>query len=83
MSFEPILAFLLIRYLYRRLRKFSPDAKWNKILNSALYAIVALAFLQFFMHNDSFNFISWLWDALLLAIVYEIEKDPLFAFAKK
>lgn len=81
MSFEPFLAFFLIRYLRNSLRKFSPDAQWDKILNIALYGTVCLAIFQFFFHDSSF--IKWIWQALLLAIVYQIEKNPRFAFAKK
>ena len=78
MPFEPILAFFLIRYLLKSLRKFSPDPEWERILNTALYGTVALAIFQFLMHKLAI--IDWIWAILLLVIVYQIEKNPIFKF---
>lgn len=81
MPFEPILAFFLIRYLLKSLRKFSPHPEWERVLNMALYGTVALAIFQFIMHR--LPIIDWIWAILLLVIVYQIEKNPIFDFAKK
>lgn len=81
MSFEPILAFFLVRYLLRSLKVLSPGTRWNQILNFVLYGIVVLAIFQFVFHITPV--VMWVWHAFLLALVVLIYKEPVFDFAKK
>lgn len=81
MSFEPILAFLLIRYLRRSLKSNAINTWWDQIFTIALYGIVVLAIFQIAFHISPV--VMWVWHALLLALVYLIYKDPVFDFAKK
>jgi len=81
MSFEPILAFFIVRYLRKSLQAISPDPKWNQILTYTLYGIVVLAVFQFVFHITPVA--MWVWHALLLTLLVVIYKIPIFDFAKK
>ena len=81
MSFEPILAFFIVRYLRKSLQSISPDPKWNQILTYTLYSIVLLAVFQFVFHITPVA--MWVWHALLLTLLVVIYKIPIFDFAKK
>ena len=81
MSFEPILAFFLVRYLRRSLKANSTNTRWDQIFTITLYGIVALAIFQIAFHLSPV--IMWVWHALLLALVALIYKDPVFDFAKR
>ena len=81
MSFEPILAFFIVRYLRKSLQAISPDPKWNQILTYTLYGIVTLFVFQFVFHITPVA--MWVWHALLLTLMVVIYKNPIFDFAKK
>ncbi len=81
MSFEPILAFFLVRYLRRSLKANSTNTRWDQIFTITLYGIVELVIFQIAFHISPV--IMWVWHALLLSLVFLIYKDPDFDFAKK
>lgn len=81
MSFEPFLAFFIVRYLQKSLNKLSPDQWWNQILKYTLYGIVVLAVFQLVFHITPIAI--WIWHVFLLALMALIYKNPVFAFAKK
>ncbi len=76
MSIEPILAFILIRYLRKNLKTFSPDPNWNKLFTGFLYAIIALFVVEVAFHLSFI--LVWIWHVLLLAIVYVTFTVPKF-----
>ncbi|HXR85198.1 MAG TPA: ATP-binding protein [Hanamia sp.] len=75
MFLEPLLIFFLLRYLRRFLRKFSPDPQWDKILNFSSIAVIVL-----FVIGESIraNNMTWLWDLILLTVVWMTFKLPVF-----
>jgi len=81
MSFEPFLAFILVRYLRRSLRKFSPDPKWDKLLTFSMYGIVGLLIIQIIFKTEPVT--RWIWYVLLFIIAELIFKYSMFDFAKK
>jgi len=84
MSFEPmlaLLAFFLVRYLRKSLRKFSPDSKWDQILTFSMYGIIALFIVQLILKFEPVT--RWMWYPLLFAITVIIFKNKIFEFAKK
>lgn len=81
MSFEPLLAFLLVRYLRKSLRKFSPDPKWDQLFTFSMYGIIALFILEIIFKTEFVT--RWIWYALLFGITALILKNRIFDFAKK
>ncbi|HUZ60887.1 MAG TPA: ATP-binding protein [Hanamia sp.] len=81
MSFEPFLAFFLILFLRKSLRKISPDREWDKRLTLSLYCIAGLFIIGIIFHTGIITI--WIWYALLLAIAAIILKYKIFEFAKK
>ncbi|HEY5371320.1 MAG TPA: ATP-binding protein [Hanamia sp.] len=82
MSFESILAIILVAYLRKSLRTISPnEQRWNQILTFTLYGVVALVILQFVFHITPI--VKWVWYALLFFFLYLINKNPVFDHFKK
>jgi two-component system, NtrC family, sensor kinase len=80
MFLEPLLAYILIRYMRKLLRTFSPMAEWNKILTILLFAIPILFVIQ---QSLSLGFVlDWIWHILILAIAGAIFKLPQFTNAR-
>ena len=77
---EPILIFFLLRYLRRSLRKFSPDQQWEKILNYSSFAIIILFVVGEATRAHS---IIWLWDLILLTIIWITYNLPVFQKEKQ
>jgi signal transduction histidine kinase len=71
---EAILIFFLLRYLRNSLRKSSPNEQWDRILNFSSIAIVVL----FVVGESTRADMTWVWDILLLALLWITLKDPVF-----
>ncbi|MGH2649260.1 MAG: hypothetical protein ACRDE8_16890, partial [Ginsengibacter sp.] len=76
MSFEPFLAFFLIRYLRKSLRTFSPRPDWDKIFTISMYCVVALFIIDVSIPAE--HIIIWIWHALLLFIIWVTLTQPEF-----
>jgi C4-dicarboxylate-specific signal transduction histidine kinase len=81
MSFEPFLAFFIIRYLRKSIRAFSNAPNWYDLLTIVMYGIIALAIIQVIFKTSPVTI--WIWYALLFTIVAIILKYSIFEFAKK
>ncbi len=77
MSFEPFLAFFLIRYLRKSLKTFSPDPQWNRILTISMYCVVALFILDIIFHIEPVTI--WIWHISLLFIAWLTFNQPKFS----
>jgi two-component system, NtrC family, sensor kinase len=75
MFLEPLLIFFLLRYLRKSVRKFSPNAQWDRILNYSSIAIIILFVLE---ESIRVTNIKWLWDLILLALVWMTFKFAVF-----
>jgi signal transduction histidine kinase len=75
MLLEPILIFFLLRYLRRSLRKFSPNEQWDRILNFSSIGVIVLFVVAEATRADN---IVWLWDIILLALIWITLNDPVF-----
>ena len=78
MSFEAILLFFLIRYVRKTTRKFSPDARLNKIFIWSMYAVGILVVLDIFLINSDAT--KLFWNLLLFGAVYFIWRLPAFSY---
>jgi len=81
MFFEPLIAFLLIRYLQKSIRAIPHDQKWDDQFKYSQYGIVVLFIAQQVFRIEPVT--TWIWYALLFTIVAIIYKYPIFEFAKK
>jgi len=81
MFFEPLIAFLLIRYLQKSPRAIPHDPKWDDQFKYSQYGIVALFIAQQVFRIAPVT--MWIWYALLFTITAIIYKYPIFEFAKK
>ncbi len=81
MSFESFLAFFLVQYLRKSLRKLSPDPKWDQLFTYSMYGIVVLAIIEIIFTTSSVTI--WIWHAFLLSLAAVIFKNKIFDFAKK
>src|SRR3569623_777134 len=75
MLLEPILIFFLLRYLRRSLRKFSPNEQWDRILNFSSIGVIVHFVVEEATRADN---IVWLWDIILLALIWITLNDPVF-----
>jgi two-component system NtrC family sensor kinase len=80
MSFEPFLAFFLIRYLRKSLRTFSPTPEWDRILLISMYAVVGLFILDIVLPIEAVT--KWIWYALLLVITWITLNEPKLSQAR-
>ncbi len=67
MFLETFIAFFLIFQLRKTLRTFSPDARWDRHLTIAMYAIGVLALLEIVLPIEYIT--KWLWHLVLLIII--------------
>jgi two-component system, NtrC family, sensor kinase len=74
MLLEAILIFFLLRYLRRSLRKFSPNERWDRILNFSSIAVIVLFVVGQATRAD----MLWVWDIILLALLWITLYDPVF-----
>ncbi|MEO6838944.1 MAG: ATP-binding protein [Ginsengibacter sp.] len=79
MSLEPILAFILVLYLRKSLRKLSPDLEWDQLLTYSIYGIVGLAVVEIIFKTEFIT--TWIWYGVLFAISAVILKNKIFEFA--
>ncbi len=80
MSFEPFLAFFLIRYFRKSLRTFSPVPEWDKIFTISMYGVVALFISDIILHTQPVTI--WIWHILLLFIIWISFKEPKFSHTR-
>jgi len=76
MFLEPVLIYFLLRYLRSSLRKFSPNSAWERILTLSSFGIILLFVLQ--MTTGIRHNMIWIWDLILLVLVWITFKFPLF-----
>jgi C4-dicarboxylate-specific signal transduction histidine kinase len=67
LSFEPLLAFLLLLHLQKTLKTFSPNPAWSKMLAKIIYAIIALVILESVFRIMPVT--KWIWHFALLLII--------------
>jgi two-component system NtrC family sensor kinase len=80
MSFEPFLAFFLIRYLRKSLRTFSPTPEWDRNLLISMYAVIGLFILDIVLPIEAVT--KWIWYALLLVITWITLNEPKLSQAR-
>src|SRR4051812_47817149 len=77
---EPLLAFFLVRYLRKTLRKSSALPEWDKPL---IYAMVGIVLLFVVQQVFSLGAVTiWVWHILLLLIISIMFKRSEFYFAR-
>ena len=74
MSFEPIIAFFILRYINKNLKQSDPQHPWIRLLTGSMIGVVIL-----FLVQQGFNFyhvdfagitINCIWHIILLLIVW-------------
>ena len=81
MSFEPFLAFFLIRYLRKSLRIFSPNLRWDKTLTTLMYGVIGLFIIEIIFHAHPVT--QWVWSALFFYLFWICLKERDFSFARQ
>jgi signal transduction histidine kinase len=76
MSFEPILALLLIIHLRKTVQTFSPHPGVRKLLSTIIYGIIILAVLETVL--PILPITKWLWHVALLIIIALPFRYPIF-----
>src|SRR5690242_14344749 len=76
MFLEPVLIYFLLRYLRNSVRKFSPNSAWERILTLSSIGIILLFVLQ--MTTGIRHNMIWIWDLILLVLVWITFKFPAF-----
>jgi two-component system, NtrC family, sensor kinase len=76
MTFEPILAFFLVRQLRKTLKTYSPHLVWEQRLLQAMYGIVVLALAELLLSVEPVT--TWIWHLLLLLLFAVILKGEEF-----
>jgi signal transduction histidine kinase len=76
---EAILIFFLLRYLRRSLRRSSPNEHWDRILNFSSISVIVL----FVVGQSTRADLTWIWDIILLALIWITLNDPVFKNVKQ
>ncbi len=86
MSFEPILAFFILRYISKNLKQSDPAHSWIRLLNKAMIGVVILFFIQQAFTTSNLPIgaliLNWIWHLILLLIVWGSFNLKEFAKAK-
>ncbi len=86
MSFEPILAFFILRYIHKNLKQSNPQHPWIRLLRMAMIGVVVLFLVQQGFNANHIGMagiiINWIWHLILLLIVLGSFKLKEFAKAK-
>lgn len=80
MSAEPIILFLLIRHLRKKLNTEELHAKWDQKMKSALIGIGVM--FAVYMTTGQPHFFDWIWHAVTLYALYTLYKEPEFSHAR-
>ncbi|MEO8721256.1 MAG: ATP-binding protein [Ginsengibacter sp.] len=76
MSFEPFLIFFLIRYLRKSLKIHDAHPEWDRILLFSTYGVVVLFIFE--ITTGTHQWIGWLWQLILIGIIWLIFNDTRF-----